>query len=106
MWTRASLHISRDEFAGSDDFSDDDESDVILTPETIEDQGDPNVVITESHDLHLSVNESITSLLRLSIQVHTSSRKAKFARSLVDQEYSSAPDTSHVRDFFPGPPGN
>lgn len=56
MWTRASLHISRDEFAGSDDFSDDDESDVILTPETIEDQGDPNEVITESHDLHLSVN--------------------------------------------------
>lgn len=106
MWTRGSLHISRDEFVGSDDFSDDDESDVILTPETIEDQGDPNEVITESQDLHLSVNESITSLLRLSIQVHTSSRKAKFARSSVDQEYSIAPDTSHVRDFFPWAAGN
>lgn len=106
MWTRASLHISHDEFAGSDDFSDDDESDVILTPETVEDQGDPNEVITESHDLHLSVNESITSLLRLSIQVHKSSRKAKFARSSVDQEYSIVPDTSHVRDFFPWAAGN
>lgn len=106
IWTRASLHISRDEFAGSDDFSDDDKSDVILTPETIEDRGDPNELITESKDLHLSVNESITSLLRLSIQVHTSSRKAKFARSSVDQEYSIVPDTTHARDFFPFAAGN
>ncbi len=110
-WTRASLHISRDEF-DSDGLSDDDDcggdgdSNGDLTTKTGGDQIDPDEVITESRDLHLSVNESITSLLRLSIQVHKSSRKAKFARSSVDQEYSIEPDTNHVRDFFPFAAGN
>ncbi|RMZ79301.1 hypothetical protein DV737_g3445, partial [Chaetothyriales sp. CBS 132003] len=101
VWTRASLYNTPYDFICSDDFSDDDESDLILTPDTVEDEDDPNELITESRDLHLSVNESITSLLRLSIQVHASSRKAKFARSSVDQVYSIAPDTNHARDFFP-----
>ncbi len=51
--------------------------------------------------MHLSINESITSLLRLSVHVHRSSRKAKFAKSSTDKHYAIGPDISHVRDFFP-----
>lgn len=76
-----------------------------MTPESSpEDEVQANVnfeLITESKDLHLSVDEAITSLLRLSVQIHKSSRKAKFAKSSVDKDYAIDPDISHALDFFP-----
>lgn len=78
----------------------DDEREATLGEEDLA-NANPDDLITESNDLHLSVNESITSLLRLSIQVHRSSRKAKFAKSSVHEDYTIGPDISHVRDFFP-----
>ena len=98
-WSEESLHISRKEFSDSEDVSDDD-SDDILTPKSGESEEDDNI-ITESGDLHLCINESITSLLRLLVQLHKSSRKAKFAKSSANSDYSTEPDISHVRDFFP-----
>lgn len=104
-WTGASLQVSPDEFSDLDDSSNDG-SETILTPNTEGDQGEMDEFITESKDLHFSVNLSITSLLRISAQVHRSSRKAKFAKSSVDHEYSALPDISHVQDFFPFAAGN
>ncbi len=101
------MHIVSD---GSSDTSawSDDEQEGILTPESGPEGGasenanlDEDELITESKDLHLLVNESITSLLRLSVQVHSSSRKAKFAKSSINKNYAIGPDVSHVRDFFP-----
>jgi len=65
------------------------------------DSANNDELVTESRDLHLSVNESITSLLRLSVHVHRSSRRAKFAKSSTDKHYAIGPDIGHVRDFFP-----
>ncbi|KXX77505.1 Ankyrin-1 [Madurella mycetomatis] len=104
-WTQSS-HASADGLSDTSSWSDDELGDAsVLTPETGPEDGDYNgdlnEVITESRDLHLLVNESITSLLRLSVQVHRSSRKAKFAKSSVDENYQTGPDISHVRHFFP-----
>ncbi|KAK0742061.1 hypothetical protein B0T21DRAFT_306459 [Apiosordaria backusii] len=106
-WTESSLQLFIDEFSDDLSASSDDEEEGALTPET--DENDPasntgpesDGIMTESMDLHFSVNESVTSLLRLSIQVHKSSRKSKFAKSSVDQNYAIGPDISHVRDAFP-----
>jgi hypothetical protein len=95
------------EFSDDGSWSDDDDNqEGIWTPETgpsDESIGyiDPEEVITESRDLHLSVNESITSLLRLSVQIHRSSRINKFAKSSRDTNYEVSHDISHVKDFFP-----
>lgn len=35
-----------------------------------------------------------------------SSRRAKFAKSSIDENYSVGPDINHVRDFFPHAAGN
>ncbi|KAA6414043.1 MAG: hypothetical protein FRX48_02405 [Lasallia pustulata] len=103
-WTGESLYISREEFSDSEDISDDD-TDGNLTPENDHNEGDHDI-ITESRDLHLSINEPITSLLRLSVQLHKSSRKAKFAKSSANNDFPIEPDVSHVRDFFPYASGN
>jgi hypothetical protein len=84
----------------------DDEQKPTMTPKSSpgdEDQGNvnPDEFITESGDLHLLVDEVITSLLRLSVQIHKSSRKPKFAKSSIDKSCATGPDISHVRDFFP-----
>ncbi|KAL2267919.1 hypothetical protein VTJ83DRAFT_5196 [Remersonia thermophila] len=103
-WTRASLlHMAAEDFSDVSSCSDD-EPDVVCTPESNLEDGqasDLNDVMTESKDLHFSINEAVASLLRLSAQVRKSSRKAKFAKSSVDENYAVGPDISHIREFFP-----
>jgi hypothetical protein len=98
-WTRLSLQMSRSEFSDSDDSSDNDAE--VLTPTSDHDNGEDSGVVTESGELQLLINEAVTSLLRLSIQLHKSSQRAKFARLSATEDYSPEPDVSHVRDFFP-----
>lgn len=97
-WGRETLDTSHDEFSDSEDESDD-EIDRTLTPESGPSEDDS--FTTESGELCLSINESITSLLRLSVQLHKSFRGAKFSKSSTEQDYPVDPDISHVRDFFP-----
>jgi hypothetical protein len=77
-----------------------------MTPKSSQEDGDqanvnPDEFITEFMGLHLLVDEAISSLLRLSVQIHKSSTKAKFVKSSVDKSYATGPDISHVRDLFP-----
>ena len=104
MRSRPSLHLLADDF--SDKLRSDEEQEPVMTPESSpEDEAqaktNPDELITESRYLHLLVDEAITSLLRLSVQIHKSSRKAKFAKSSVDKRYATGPDINHARDFFP-----
>ncbi len=87
-WTKSSLHIAPDSSSDTSAWSDDEEEG-IPTPESGPEGDAPDnanldddELITESKDLHLLVNESITSLLRLSVQVHSSSRKGQICQIL------------------------
>ncbi|KAK4142636.1 ankyrin-1 [Dichotomopilus funicola] len=105
-WTRGSLQMLRGEFGDDDLWSDDEDSEGgILKPETgqSDERGgeDLTETLTESRDLCLSINESVTSLLRLSIQIHQSSRCNKFQKSSRATRYDVSNDINHVKDFFP-----
>lgn len=99
-WTRASTLIQSGEILDLN-YSSDEDSEVLLTPETGESSQPIDEIFTESQDLYFLINESVTSLLRLSIQVHKSSRKSKFAKSSVDRNYSIVPEINHIQDFYP-----
>ena len=106
-WTKSSLHIAPDSTSDTSAWSDDEEEGISTSESGPEGDAPDNAnldddeLITESKDLHLLVNESITTLLRLSVQVHSSTRKAKFAKSSINKNYAIGPDVSHVRDYFP-----
>ncbi|KAI2638009.1 ankyrin repeat-containing domain protein [Hypomontagnella submonticulosa] len=97
VWTQSSLQIDPSEFSDFEDSSSDSEDERVLTP----DSDGLGEILSESKELYHSIEESITSLLRLSVLISKSSRKSKFARSSVDENYAVGPDVSHVRDFFP-----
>ncbi|KAK3364662.1 ankyrin repeat-containing domain protein [Lasiosphaeria hispida] len=101
IWTKGSTQICAAEFSDSDSLLDDEEESALGLPDHVPEPDGSDDIVTESKDLQLSINESITGLLRLSVQVHKSSSKSKFARSSLDQDYAVGPDISHVRDFFP-----
>ncbi|KAK0704394.1 hypothetical protein B0H67DRAFT_557217 [Lasiosphaeris hirsuta] len=112
VWARGSMQICAAEFSDSDVLTDDEEEEeeeeeekeeesASRAPEHMPESDGSDDMMTESKDLQLSINESITGLLRLSVQVHKSSSKSKFAKSSLDQDYAVGPDISHVRDFFP-----
>ncbi|KAL9072549.1 MAG: hypothetical protein Q9161_003561 [Pseudevernia consocians] len=56
---------------------------------------------TESHILHYSTLEAITSLLKLSMVIRKSARGNKFARSSAGQKYETQYDIIHIRDRYP-----
>jgi hypothetical protein len=58
-------------------------------------------VVTESNDLCMSIGVSITSLMRLSMQVHLSRKRNKFARCPLTPDYDVEPDINHVRERLP-----
>lgn len=97
-WLKDSREITADEFSDFELSSDDElsrESNSVMTEDI------HSTTITESSDLLLSANDSITSLMRLSIQIHRSSRKSKFARCTLDQSFDLEADKNHVRELFP-----
>ncbi len=106
-WIKPSTDNAHETFSDTSSWSEDNQEDDIWTPESSPDGGPDDAsaehgeLMTESKDLHFLINESITSLLRLSVQVHKSCRKAKFARSSTHKHYEIGPDISHVRDLFP-----
>jgi hypothetical protein len=64
-----------------DTLGSDDEQKPTMTPKSSPEYGDqanvnPDEFITEFRGLHLLVDEAISSLLRLSVQIHKSSTKA------------------------------
>ena len=64
-------------------------------------------VITESGDLCISVGNTITSLMRLSMQVHlSSSTRDKFARCPLTPDFDLQPDVNHVCETLPWVSGN
>lgn len=103
VWSKESLRIDASEFSDSDSFVDDEKESTPTASEAGRESASDGFdgPVTESSDLQLSINESITSLLRLSVQVHKSSARSKFAKSSLHQNYAVGPDISHVRDFFP-----
>ncbi|KAI1169463.1 ankyrin repeat-containing domain protein [Nemania sp. FL0916] len=100
IWTKSALRINRDEFSDPEDFSSDEDAENVSEPGSDE-NGSSEETFFESQDLHLSIDESITSLLRLSALVSKSSRKAKFTKSSINGNYAVGPDISHIKDFFP-----
>ena len=97
-WSTESRKITADEFSDFELSSDDESS---RPSSSIAKDEDEDTTITESSDLLLSANDSITGLMRLSIQIHRSSRKSKFARCLLEPEFNVAADKDHVRQLFP-----
>ncbi|KFA76054.1 hypothetical protein S40288_00308 [Stachybotrys chartarum IBT 40288] len=69
-WTRTSTLIQPGEMLDLN-YRGDEDSDVLLTPETDEGSQPIDEIFTESQDLYLLINESVTSLLRFSIQKST-----------------------------------
>lgn len=102
-WTRASVHVLPDNF--SDTSLSDDETGSVVAPEPGSADSDHAVgddeVITESKDLHLSINEAIGSLMRLSTHIHLCSRKPKFFKLSMNESYAVDPEIRHVQDLFP-----
>jgi hypothetical protein len=60
-----------------------------------------NEVVTESNDLCMSIDDAITSLMRLSMQIHLSRKRGKFSRCPLTPEYDVEPDINHIRERFP-----
>ena len=94
-WDLGDLHVT------NEDFSDDDSESVLTTDSDQDVEAVTGGLMTESKDLCLSIDQSVTSLLRLSIHIHKASKRAKFARSSTAEHYEIGPDKSHVRDLFP-----
>ena len=97
-WSRTSQKVTGDEFSDFE-LSSDDGSSYSASLGEIEEID--NKIITESSDLLLSANDSITSLMRLSIQIHRSSRKSKFSRCILDPNFDLRADRNHVLQLFP-----
>ena len=68
----------------------------ISTPE----EEDPRLV-TECGQLAIMLNDLVTSLLKLSLVIQSSSRRGKFARSSRDKPYNTKSDILHVLESFP-----
>jgi hypothetical protein len=85
---------------------DEEDSEFDKVPTTEAGESGVVVVVTESRDLCLSINESLSSLLRLSVQIHKCSRRAKFSHSSTFTNYEIGPDVHHVQDRFPAAAGN
>ena len=97
-WSKNTGAITADEFSDFE-LSSDDETSCRSTSFVADDNY--QTTVTESSDLLLSANDSITGLMRLSIQIHRSSRKSKFARCALDQSFDFEADKNHVRELFP-----
>lgn len=65
------------------------------------DQGENSVQVTESNQLSLITDDTIASLLKLSIVIQKSCRQAKFARSSRERQYDCHFDVLHVKESFP-----
>ncbi|KAI1327596.1 ankyrin repeat-containing domain protein [Xylariaceae sp. FL0255] len=101
VWTSSAPRIEPEDLSDYNEMSSDsDDTEVILIPPSGERSSDDQF-LSESRELYLSIDESITSLLRLSVLVSKSSRKSKFARSSNAGNYSISPDINHVLDLFP-----
>lgn len=58
-------------------------------------------VVNESNDICMSIDVAITSLMRLSMQVHLSTKRGKFARCPLTSTHDVEPDINHMREIFP-----
>jgi hypothetical protein len=63
-------------------------------------------VVNESNDICMSIDVAITSLMRLSMQIHLSSKRDKFARCPLTPTYDVGADVNHIRERFPWALGN
>ncbi|KAI0451144.1 ankyrin repeat-containing domain protein [Xylaria acuta] len=101
VWTASSLRINADEFSDSDEFSSDSDEVEEALASTSGGGRVKDEAFYESKELHLSIVESTTSLLRLSVLISKSARRTKFAKSSTVENYSVEPDINHVQDSFP-----
>jgi hypothetical protein len=58
-------------------------------------------LVTESGQLLVMLGDLIRSLLKLSIVIQKSSRRAKFARSSREKPYETESDILHAMELFP-----
>ena len=99
-WFKGSIATTADEFSDLE-LSTDEESLSDQGQDTATTGDADDTLITESSDLLLSINNSITDLMRLSIKIQGSSRSSKFARCLLDPNFNLEAEKSHVRQLFP-----
>lgn len=97
VWTLSDDTSSFD-FSEDEDSDEEDEGNGLVTEgSSCGSSGSP----TESHLLHHSILEAITSLLKLSMFIRKSARGNKFARSSAAQKYETQYDIIHIRDRYP-----
>ncbi|KAJ6036183.1 hypothetical protein N7540_000462 [Penicillium herquei] len=106
---RSSLEIFTGEREQVTWYEGDDDSDEELSSSSTSDEQDdisptPDkvpVLVTECSQRQVIIQDTIGSLLTLSILIYNSSRRNKFARSSREKEYDTRFDISHVAQCFP-----
>jgi hypothetical protein len=97
-WSAASSRVSLDQFSDSDDNDSDDGASDFWNNNPEEDD---DKVITESNELCLLIDESIMSLMRLSIHIHKSSQRNKLERIPVPTDQEIEFEVAHIYEAFP-----